>query len=71
MTEVIVRVNNMLEVRLLSAERKKLYEQVAEELKISERLLQNVLPSSIVKRLEAQDQFVFHHKASSIVAGYA
>ncbi len=70
-TEVIVRVNNMLEVRLLSAERKKLYEQVAEEQKISEKLLQNVLPSSIVKRLEAQDEIVFHHKASSIVDSFS
>lgn len=70
-TEVIVRVNNMLEVRLLSAERKKLYEQVAEEQKISENLLQNVLPSSIVKRLEAQDKFVFNHKASSIVDSFS
>ena len=70
-TEVIVRVNNMLEVRLLSAERKKLYEQVAEEQKISEKLLKNVLPSSIVKRLEAQDEIVFHHKASSIVDSFS
>ena len=71
LTEVIVRVNNMLEVRLLSAERKKLYKQVVEEQKISEKLLQNVLPGSIVKRLKAQHEFVLNNTNNVIVDSFS
>ena len=44
----------MLEVRLLHLETKKLYDRVAAEQKISERLLLNVLPQAIVERLKKQ-----------------
>jgi class 3 adenylate cyclase len=44
----------MLEVRLLHLETKKLYDRVAAEQKISERLLLNVLPQAIIERLKAR-----------------
>jgi adenylate cyclase len=54
LAEVLMRVHNMLEVRLLHLETKKLYERVAAEQKVSERLLLNVLPQAIVERLKAR-----------------
>src|ERR1051325_10350039 len=44
LAEVLMRVHNMLEVRLLHLETKKLYDRVVAEQKVSERLLLNVLP---------------------------
>ena len=52
LAEVLTRVYNMLEVRLLHRETRRLYEQVVAEQKISERLLLNVLPSSVAERLK-------------------
>jgi adenylate cyclase len=54
LAEVLMRVANMLEVRLLHLETKRLYEQVVEQQKMSERLLLNVLPHSIVARLKGR-----------------
>jgi adenylate cyclase len=54
LAEVLMRVHNMLEVRLLHLETKKLYDRVAAEQKISERLLLNVLPQAIIERLKAR-----------------
>jgi adenylate cyclase len=54
LAEVLMRVHNMLEVRLLHLETKKLYDRVAAEQKVSERLLLNVLPHAIVERLKAR-----------------
>lgn len=54
LAEVLMRVHNMLEVRLLHLESKQLYDQVAAEQKVSERLLLNVLPYAIVQRLKAR-----------------
>lgn len=53
LAEVLIRVHNMLEVRLLHMETKRLYDQVVAEQKVSERLLLNVLPASIAERLKA------------------
>ena len=50
--EVLLRVHNMLEVRLLQQETRKLYDRVVAEQKVSERLLLNVLPDSIAERLK-------------------
>jgi adenylate cyclase len=52
LAEILLRVHNMLEVRLLHRETKRLYERVLAEQKVSERLLLNVLPQSIAKRLK-------------------
>ncbi len=56
LAEVLLRVRNMLEVRLLQVETKKLYEQVVAEQKISERLLRNVLPQSVAERLKGRPE---------------
>jgi adenylate cyclase len=50
LAEILVRVYNMLEVRLLHLETKTLYDRVVAEQKVSERLLLNVLPCDIVER---------------------
>ena len=52
LAEVLLRVHNMLEVRLLHLEMKKLYDQVVAEQKVSERLLLSILPQSIAKRMK-------------------
>ena len=57
LAEVLIRVHNMLEIRLLHGETKRLYERVAAEQKVSERLLLNVLPRPIAERLKKQSDF--------------
>jgi adenylate cyclase len=52
LAEVLTRVYNMLEVRLLHLETRRLYDQVVAEQKVSERLLLNVLPRSVAERLK-------------------
>ncbi len=54
LAEVLARVHNMIEVRLLHLETKKLYERVVAEQNVSERLLLNVLPKAVVERLKKQ-----------------
>lgn len=51
LAEVLLRVHNMLEVRLLHTQTKSLYERLLAEQKVSERLLLKALPSSIAERL--------------------
>ena len=58
MAEVLARVHNMLEVRLLHLESKRLYEQVVAEQRVSERLLCNVLPHSIAERLKGRPEII-------------
>ncbi|HZR18940.1 MAG TPA: adenylate/guanylate cyclase domain-containing protein, partial [Verrucomicrobiae bacterium] len=56
--EVLMRVQNMLEVRLLHLETRKLYAQVLEEHKVSEGLLLNALPPAIVERLKTGPEVI-------------
>ncbi len=56
--EVLIRVSNMLEVRMLHMETKRLYDQLVAEKKVSERLLLNVLPQSIAERLKGRPEVV-------------
>jgi adenylate cyclase len=56
LSEVLARVHNMLEVRLLHLETKKLYDLVLAEQKVSERLLLNVLPYAIAERLKGRPE---------------
>ena len=56
LAEILLRVYNMLEIRLLQLKTKKLYEQVVAEQKVSERLLLNVLPQTIAKRLKRRSE---------------
>ncbi len=54
LAEVLLRVHNMLEVRLLHQETLRLYDRVVAEQRVSERLLLNVLPASIAERLKGR-----------------
>ena len=56
LAEVLMRVHNMLEVRLLHLETKRLYDRVVEEQKVSERLLLNVLPTFVAERLKGRPE---------------
>ena len=56
LAEVLARVHNMLEVRLMHLEMKKLYDQVVAEQKVSNRLLLNVLPYAIAERLKGRPE---------------
>jgi adenylate cyclase len=58
LVEVLARVHNMLEVRLLHLETKRLFNQIEAEQKVSERLLLNVLPSSIAERLKGRPEIM-------------
>jgi len=54
LAEILARVYNMIEVRLLHQETRKLYAQVVAEQKLTERLLLNVLPETIAERLKGR-----------------
>lgn len=54
LSELLVRVYNMVEVRLLHRESRLLYEKMVEQQKISERLLLNVLPHTIAEQLKVR-----------------
>jgi adenylate cyclase len=56
LSEMLTRVYNMLEVRLLHLETKRLYEQVVAQRNMSERLLLNVLPHFIAERLKGRPE---------------
>jgi len=56
LAEVLLRVRNMLEVRLLHQETKHLYERILAEQKVSERLLLNVLPGALAERMQARPE---------------
>jgi adenylate cyclase len=56
LAEVLIRVRNMVEVRLLHLETKRLYNQVSAEKKVSERLLLNILPHAIAERLKDRQE---------------
>ncbi len=56
LAEVLIRVYNMIEVRLLHQETKELYNRVVAEQKVSERLLLNVLPHAIAERLKGRPE---------------
>jgi adenylate cyclase len=71
LAEVLIRVHNMLEVRLLHLETKKLYDRVVAEQKVSERLLLNVLPDSIAERLKRRPEVTTDSFTELIAESYA
>jgi adenylate cyclase len=71
LTEVLLRVHNMLEVRLLNKQTKSLYERVLEEQKVSKQLLLNVLPQSLVERLEGRPEAAAIASPDLVDKGYA
>jgi adenylate cyclase len=54
LAEVLLRVHNLLEVRLLHQEARALNERIQEEQKVSERLLLGLLPRSVADGLKAR-----------------
>lgn len=58
LVEVLARVHNLLEVRLLHRETKRLHARVVAEQAVSERLLLNVLPPSIAERLKEKPEVI-------------
>jgi adenylate cyclase len=71
LAEVVMRVHNMLEVRLLHRETKALYHQVVEQQKVSERLLLNVLPQSIAERLKGRSDVSIDSFTEVIADGFS
>jgi adenylate cyclase len=71
LAELLVRVYNMLEVRLLHLETKKLYDRIVAEQKLSERLLLNVLPHSIAQRLKGRTEVTDDGFTEVIVDSFA
>jgi len=55
LAEVLIRVYNMIEVRLLHLEATKHCEELLNEQKVSERLLRNMLPHAIAERLKGRE----------------
>ncbi|HAH04911.1 MAG TPA: cyclase [Elusimicrobia bacterium] len=71
LAEVLIRVYNMLEVRLLHMETRELYERVLAEQALSERLLLNVLPHSIAERLKGRPEITADGFAEVIADSFA
>jgi adenylate cyclase len=69
--EVLARVHNLLQVRLLTLETQRLYEQVLVEQDLSEMLLHNVLPHAIAERLKGRSKLTADHLTQAIVDSYA
>jgi adenylate cyclase len=71
LAEVLIRVHNMLEVRLLHLETKRLYERVVAEQMVSERLLVDILPPSIAERLKGRSDTAVVGSPGLVVGSYA
>ena len=71
LAEVLLRVHNMLEVRLLHQELKRSCDRIAEEQKVSQRLLVNVLPSSLVGLLSGHPETKVGTSTDLVTSSYA
>jgi len=71
LAEVLLRVANMLEVRLLHLETLKLYDRVLAEQKASERLLQDLLPASLAEVLKGHARTAASVAPDLIAESYA
>ena len=71
LAEVLLRVHNLLEVRLLHMETKLLYERILAEQKVSERLMLNVLPITMAGRRKGAPPTVHGDSPKLISDGYA
>ncbi|MBI5534114.1 MAG: response regulator [Deltaproteobacteria bacterium] len=69
--EVLIRVHNMLEVRLLHQETKRLYDRVVLEQRVSARLLQSALPHSIAERLKEHQEVASDGSTQLVAESYA
>jgi adenylate cyclase len=71
LAEVLLRVHNMLEVRLLHLATKRLYDRVLAEQKVSERLLSSVLPQSTRERMDQVSADAVEHPTDFITESFA
>jgi adenylate cyclase len=71
LAEVLLRVHNMLEVRLLHQELKRSCDRIAEGQKVSQRLLVNVLPSSLVGLLSGHPETKVGTSTDLVTSSYA
>jgi len=71
LAEVLIRVHNMLEVRLLHLETKKLYNRVLAEQKVSQRLLLSLLPPSIADHLKDRAEISVDSSPDLILESHA
>ena len=71
LAEVLIRVYNMIEVRMLHQETKDLYNRVVMEQKVSERLLLNVLPHAIAERLKGRPEIAAESFTELIADSFA
>jgi len=69
--EVLARVQNLLQVRLLNLQTQTLYKQLMVEQELSELLLHNVLPQAIAERLKGRSKLTADHLNQAIVDSYA
>jgi adenylate cyclase len=71
LAEVLIRVHNLLEVRLLHMETRRLYDRILAEKKVSERLLLQAHPHSVAARLRDDSQTTAFDPAKLIAESYA
>ena len=69
--EVLIRVQNMLEVRLLNLQTKKLNNRLLAEQKISERLLFDLLPQGMAEQFKGRIDVIQDSPTGLITEGYA
>jgi adenylate cyclase len=70
LAEILLRVYNMLEIRLLHLETQRLYDRVVAEQQRSERLLHNVLPRAIADRLKGRAEITADHFSEVIADSF-
>jgi adenylate cyclase len=71
LAEVLLRVHNLIEVRLLHQESRELYERVQAEQKVSERLLLGLLPRSSADRLKERPETTAAELNGLVTESYA
>jgi adenylate cyclase len=71
LAEVLLRVHNMLEVRLLHMETRQLHERFVAERKVSERLLLEGVPPSIAERIAGRSEAPPRSSTDLIAESYA
>jgi len=71
LAEVLIRVRNLLEVRLLHQEARSLYDRIKAEQKVSERLLLGLLPRSVAAGLKERPESTAGELHGLITESYA
>ena len=71
LAEVLIRVRNLLEVRLLHQEARSLYDRIKAEQKVSERLLLGLLPRSLAEGLKVRPESTAGELNGLITESYA